>query len=52
MGDLKQYVIKRKKIDKNFAKNYDDGYADFKTGILLQDLRDKADLKQQRKKVK
>lgn len=46
MSDLKRYVQKRKNIDKRFAKNYDEGYAEFKVGIMLRNLREEAGLTQ------
>ena len=30
MSDLKKYVAKRKKTDKEFAKDYEEGFEDFK----------------------
>jgi ribosome-binding protein aMBF1 (putative translation factor) len=39
MSDLKKYIMKRKKNDKEFALNYDIGYSDFKIGLLLKELR-------------
>ncbi len=47
MSDLKRYIQKRKKLDKAFAKNYEEGYADLKIGIILRDLREKAGLTQE-----
>ena len=46
MSDLKKYVAKRKKKDSRFAKNYDQGYHDFKIGIMLRQARVKAGLTQ------
>ncbi len=31
MSDLQKYITKRKKTDKEFAKNYDEGFEHFKT---------------------
>ncbi len=39
MSDLKKYINKRKKNDKEFALNYDIGYSDFKIGLFLKELR-------------
>ncbi len=39
MSDLKNYINKRKKNDKEFALNYDIGYSDFKIGLFLKELR-------------
>jgi HTH-type transcriptional regulator / antitoxin HipB len=46
MSDLKRYVQKRKNIDKRFAKKYDEGYAEFKVGVVLRNLREEAGLTQ------
>jgi HTH-type transcriptional regulator/antitoxin HipB len=37
--DLDRYVEKRKKTDKEFAKDFDVGYEDFKIGYLLRNAR-------------
>ena len=47
MSDLKKYISKRKKRDKEFAKNYDIGYQNFKIGILLKQLREESGLTQE-----
>lgn len=47
MSDLKKYINKRKKNDKNFALDYDIGYSDFKIGLLLKELRMKQGLTQE-----
>lgn len=47
MSDLKKYIAKRKKEDKEFAQNYDIGYQNFKIGILLKELREKSGLTQE-----
>lgn len=46
MSDLKRYVKKRKAVDKEFARNYEKGYAEFKIGIILRQLREEAGLTQ------
>ena len=46
MSDLKKYITKRKKEDKDFAQNYDIGYQNFKIGVLLKELREKSGLTQ------
>jgi HTH-type transcriptional regulator/antitoxin HipB len=46
MSDLKRYVQKRKNTDKHFAKNYDEGYEEFKIGVRLRNLREEAGLTQ------
>lgn len=46
MSDLKKYVTERKKRDKAFAKNYDEGYEQFKIGAVLKQARETAGLTQ------
>ena len=36
MSDLKDYIDKRKKNDREFASNYDVGYEEFKLGVILK----------------
>lgn len=47
MSDLKKYVHERKKRDKNFAEGYNDGYEQFKIGVVLKQAREKAGLTQE-----
>ena len=47
MSDLKKYIEKRKRIDPEFAEGYDEGYENFKIGVLLQLSREKAELTQE-----
>jgi ribosome-binding protein aMBF1 (putative translation factor) len=47
MSDLKKYIGERKKKDKNFAKEYEDGYEQFKVGVLLREARESAGLTQE-----
>lgn len=47
MSDLKRYIKKRKSIDKEFSESYDEGYAEFKIGLTLRNLRLKAGLTQE-----
>lgn len=46
MSDLTKYINKRKKRDRAFAKNFDEGYLDFKIRVVLRTLREKAGLTQ------
>ena len=46
MSDLKQYVEKRKTRDPEFAENYENGYLEFKIGVLLRQAREEAGLTQ------
>jgi DNA-binding XRE family transcriptional regulator len=39
MSDLKQYIVGRKMVDKEFAHGYDVGYEEFKLGVMLKELR-------------
>ena len=41
MSDLQKYITKRKKTDKEFAENYDEGFENFKIGVLLRQAREK-----------
>lgn len=46
MKTLKTYINERKSRDKEFAKDYDRGYADFKIGVILKQAREEAGLSQ------
>ena len=39
MSDLSKYIAERKKRDLKFAKNYEQGYNDFKIGVTIKNLR-------------
>ncbi|WP_446011160.1 helix-turn-helix domain-containing protein [Candidatus Electrothrix sp.] len=47
MDDLDKYIEKRKKKIPKFARNYDDGYEQFKIGALLKEARISAGLTQE-----
>ena len=47
MSDLKKYVRERKKKDKTFVEGYDEGYEQFKIGVVLRQAREKAGLTQE-----
>ncbi|MBI5375252.1 MAG: helix-turn-helix transcriptional regulator [Candidatus Schekmanbacteria bacterium] len=47
MSDLKKYIIERKKKDKKFAKGFDEGYEQFKVGVILRQAREAAGLTQE-----
>ncbi len=47
MSDLKRYIKERKQRDKPFALNYDQGYEDFKIGVVLRQAREAAGLSQE-----
>ncbi|OGW43747.1 MAG: transcriptional regulator [Nitrospirae bacterium RBG_16_43_11] len=47
MSDLKKYINERKKRDKKFAAGYDEGYEQFKVGVMLRQAREAAGLTQE-----
>ena len=47
MSDLKKYVKQRKEKDRKFAKGYDEGYEQFKVGVMLKQARESAGLTQE-----
>jgi len=47
MSDLKKYIAKRKKRDRKFAKGYEEGYEQFKVGVMLRQARETAGLTQE-----
>jgi len=47
MSDLRKYVAKRKKTDKEFAENYDEGFENFKIGVLLRQARESEGITQE-----
>lgn len=47
MSDLKKYISERKKRDKKFAEDYDEGYEQFKVGVMLRQARESAGLTQE-----
>ena len=47
MSDLKKYIKDRKKRDKVFAKGFDEGYEQFKIGVMLRQAREAAGLTQE-----
>ena len=52
MDDLNKYIAERKKRDKNFAHGYDDGYDQFKIGVMLRQAREEAGLTQEELAIK
>ncbi|MDA3971880.1 MAG: helix-turn-helix transcriptional regulator [Desulfobulbaceae bacterium] len=54
MKTLKSYITTRKNQDPIFAENFDNGYEDFKIGVLLKIAREEAGLTQEQlaKKLK
>jgi HTH-type transcriptional regulator / antitoxin HipB len=47
MSDLQKYIKERFAYDTEFAQDFDEGFADFKLGVLLRQAREKAGLTQQ-----
>ncbi len=47
MSDLKKYIKERKTRDKVFAKGYEEGYEQFKIGVMLKQSRESAGLTQE-----
>ena len=47
MSDLKNYISSRKNKDKSFSVNFDKGYEEFKIGVILRQVREKAGLTQE-----
>ncbi|MEP7037487.1 MAG: helix-turn-helix transcriptional regulator [Acidobacteriota bacterium] len=47
MSDLTKYINKRKKTDKEFAENYDEGFENFKIGVMLRQARESEGLTQE-----
>jgi ribosome-binding protein aMBF1 (putative translation factor) len=47
VSDLKKYIADRKKKDKDFANGFDEGYEQFKIGIVLRQARESAGLTQE-----
>ena len=47
MSDVKKYIEKRKKSDPAFAKNFDEGYQEFKIGEMLKMARKETGLTQE-----
>ena len=47
MSDLKKYIKERKKRDKSFAKGFDEGYEQFKIGVVLRQAREEAGITQE-----
>ena len=39
MSDLQKYIAKRKETDEDYAKNYDEGFENFKIGVMLRQAR-------------
>ncbi len=47
MSDLKKHITSRKKRDPAFADGYDEGFKQFKIGVVLKQAREEAGLTQE-----
>jgi DNA-binding XRE family transcriptional regulator len=47
MSDVEKYISDRKKRDPEFAENFEEGYREFKIGVLLRQAREEAGLTQE-----
>jgi len=47
MSDLDRYIKSRKKTDPDFAGRFDEGYREFKIGVILRQAREEAGLTQE-----
>ena len=47
MNDLEKYIDERKKRDPEFSEGFEEGYKEFKIGILLKQAREEAGLTQE-----
>ena len=47
MSDLKKYIAKRKKTDREFAEGFEEGYGQFKIGVFLRQARESSGLTQE-----
>jgi ribosome-binding protein aMBF1 (putative translation factor) len=47
MSDLKKYIKRRKQKDASFSEGFDEGYEQFKIGIILRQARESAGLTQE-----
>jgi len=47
MSDLEIYIEKRKRKDSKFSEGFEQGYKEFKIGVLLKQAREQAGLSQE-----
>jgi HTH-type transcriptional regulator/antitoxin HipB len=47
MSDIFQYIQKRLAHDEEFAEDFEEGYTDFKIGVILRQARESAGLTQE-----
>lgn len=46
MSDVKHYIEERSEHDREFSVNFEEGYEDFKIGVILRQAREAAGLTQ------
>src|ERR1035437_7572089 len=47
-NDVENYIERRKRTDKTFAKDFEAGYAEFKIGLMLREAREQAGVTQEK----
>ena len=47
MSDVQKYINRRKKVDPEFAEDFDSGYESFRIGAILRQAREEAGLTQE-----
>lgn len=47
MSDLREYISERKKRDEEFAEDFEEGYEQFKIGVMLRQARESVGLTQE-----
>ncbi|MGH7991537.1 MAG: helix-turn-helix domain-containing protein [Limisphaerales bacterium] len=47
-NDVENYIERRKRSDKTFAKDFDAGYEEFKIGVMLREAREQAGVTQEK----
>jgi len=47
MSDLKKYIEHRKQKDASFSEGFDEGYEQFKIGVMLRQARESVGLTQE-----
>ena len=47
-NDVENYIERRKRTDKPFAKDFDAGYEEFKIGLMLREAREQAGVTQEK----
>jgi len=52
MSDLQKYISERKLRDPDFAENYENGYEEFKIGVMLKMAREEAGYTQEELAIK